>query len=178
MTSIPQERRRFRPRFVSLVATAICLFALWPAGIVLWQMLNAHREIARLDLGKGRFAVIAESRDWDRIYQHPAIHCKVVGKDWQSTFNWYNIGSVEDRDLERVEKKLLALRFSSVSAAGGDLIGIIEGQDPDTIVDLLDFRTHERWRVDVLAGEWKKKRVSELEAAYPGRTFKLRDLAR
>ena len=140
-------------------------------------MLRPH-ELARFDLGKGRLAAIAEARDWDQLDWHRGVLCRILADDKRDAFEWRSLGGVwrYDHKPSGVKQYLMSLRFSMIFGAGGDLVGIVECRQPDVVIELIDFRTHECWNGisgSVSANRCTEKRVEELEAAHPGHTFKL-----
>ncbi len=156
-----------------VVVTAVIIvyvYLRFAVGDLVWRTT-----IAELDLGHGRTAVIGRDSRVDVLVE---IACKVVDANGETPFTWTHIGTAGDSSEDRTE----LLEFSVVRADGGELVGIIENHNPDTIVKLYDFRTNECWsdlscyglgEAPAYAKAWKESRLQRLHSAYRGRQFEL-----
>ncbi len=171
-------RLRFGLRTIFVVITVFAVVM----GYVTWLFRNpiAEFELAQIDLGKAGIAIIAERWDrFERFEETRHIYCRIEGKTRDQDFPWRSMATISDWTIPGgAEQKMLSLKFSAVMANDGELVGIIDSRNPDTIIDLFDFRTHERLGFErPSSNEWKQKRLQELENAYPGRTFNLNSRA-
>ena len=126
-------RFQFSLRGLFVFVTAVALLC----GLII-VLLDWVTTIAKLDLGNGRTAVIATSHEVDVLI---AINCKVVGSSGKTLFPWKYVGDAGTLDEDRTK----LLEFSVVSATGGQLVGIVENHNPDTIIALYDFTTNQIW---------------------------------
>ena len=163
---------RFQFSLRSLLVFVTAVAAVCGLGIALLTWLTT---IAKLDLGNGRTAVIGSDGSADVLIP---VYCKVVASSGKTLFPWTYIGDAGTLDEDRRN----LLEFSVVSADGGQLVGIVENHNPDTIIALYDFKTNQSWsdlacsapsEAAAYAEAWKQARLQELPSAYPGRQFEL-----